>query len=258
MNKQKQAKKRSRESLQEEYKKIFFWPDTHVPYHSKQAVELAFKACQSFKPDILVVGGDLFDFYCVSDHSKDPRRKDKLVDELIGAASFRQLLENLAPQRVFLEGNHENRLERYLWTRAPELFGLVSVQTLLGLKEWTFIPYRSHYKIGSLYLCHTAGPGGKYATHKAHDLYQHNVGFFHTHNLGVAYSGNATGTTHVSANFGWLGDIHKVDYTTNIEKLRRYLHGFGTGYLFPKGDVHIQAHAIVNKRVILEGQVITL
>lgn len=238
--------------------KLFFWPDTHWPYHDKNAVKLAFKAARAFKPDHLIVGGDLFDFYAVSDYSKHPKRKALLADELEGATEFIQELEALAPKRTFLEGNHEFRLEKYLCTQAPQLFGITSTQKVLGLDRWKFVPFTSHTKLGSLFLCHTPGAGGKYAVHKAHELYQHNVAFFHTHNLGISYTGNAAGTTHVSANFGWLGGIKFVDYTTNIEKLRRYVHGVGIGYMRTGGDVHLQTVPFVRNVCMIEGKEIQL
>ena len=62
--------------------KIFFVPDTHVPYHDDKAFKLTLKAIRKFAPDILVVLGDFADFYSVSSHDKSPDRRILLNDEL--------------------------------------------------------------------------------------------------------------------------------------------------------------------------------
>ena len=63
-------------------KKVFFVPDTHVPYHDQSAFKIALKAIDRFQPDILVILGDFADFYSVSAHDKSPNRVAFLQDEI--------------------------------------------------------------------------------------------------------------------------------------------------------------------------------
>src|SRR5271165_4017759 len=95
--------------------KIIFIPDSHVPYEDKQAFKLMLKAGKEFKPDHTIILGDFADFYGVSSHSKDPNRSLKLKEEMeLVKERLDQVLTLGARNNVYVSGNHEDRLERYL------------------------------------------------------------------------------------------------------------------------------------------------
>ncbi|HYE78164.1 MAG TPA: hypothetical protein VEI97_09265 [bacterium] len=211
-------------------------PDAHRPYHDERAWALVLKAAKAFRPQILVVIGDFADFYAVSAHSKDPRRVRDLEWEVGEVKKGLDDLDALGAQRkVYVEGNHEDRLRRYLQDRAPELFGTVSVPKVLGLKErgWEFIPYRRDGKVGKVHITHDVGNAGRYASYKALDVFQHSVVTGHSHRLSYVVEGNAVGEQLLSAQFGWLGDVNRVDYDHRVKALRNWALGFGIGYLDP-------------------------
>src|SRR5688572_25203463 len=109
------------------------------------------EAARGFKPDTLVHMGDLADFYRVSFHSKDPSRTLSMKDEVLAVRALRGEMDDLgAKRKLFVEGNHESRLVRYLHDKAPELFGFISVDDLLQFTEngWEFTPYKSYAKVG--------------------------------------------------------------------------------------------------------------
>jgi predicted phosphodiesterase len=239
-------------------KKILFLPDVHAPYHDKKAWALMLRAAKEFKPDILVCIGDFADFYAISDHNKDPQRTRFLLEELQQVRGLIQQIESLCPKKVFLAGNHEHRLARYIERQAPELLGLFSLTQALGLdSSWTFVPYKYHYKLGKLYLTHDADHAGKYALWQTQSVFQHSVGFGHTHGLGIIYTGDATGKPMVSVNLGWLGDKKYIDYKKKVKANRCYITGFGLGYMeLRTGNVHIQAVPIINNSCLIEGKLI--
>jgi predicted phosphodiesterase len=242
--------------------KILFFPDLHAPYHDKKALELVLKAGRLFKPDHSIILGDWLDNYSVSSHSKNPNRALKLVEEVDCAKELLDEVISLgAKNNVFVSGNHEDRLERYLADRAPELFNMISTDKILELKQkgFKYIPYKSHYKIGKLNVTHDTGTAGRYAHYKSMDSFQHNVIIGHTHRLGYAVEGNAEGERHVTAMFGWLGDINAVDYMHKIKATRDWCLGFGIGYLDIKtGVVYVVPVPIVNYTCLIEGKLISL
>ena len=102
--------------------RILVVPDVHRPYHSKKAWATMLRAAKRFCPNKIIVLGDFVDFYAVSDHDKDPARKYKLSDELKSGREGLEELEDLGAEQLFFDcGNHEDRLNRYLVRRAPEL-----------------------------------------------------------------------------------------------------------------------------------------
>lgn len=242
--------------------KILFIPDTHVPYHDKDAFNLMLKAAKIFKPDHTIILGDFADFYGVSSHSKDPNRALKLKEEIEETKTALDLVINIgAKNNVFVAGNHEDRLERYLRDKAPELFNFISIQKILELKEkgFKYTPYKQAYKIGKLNITHDTGVAGRYAHYKALDTFQHNVLIGHTHRIGYAVEGDAQGSRHVTAMFGWLGDVNEIDYMNQVKARKDWSLGFGVGYMDIKtGVVYLVPIPIINGTCLLEGKLITL
>jgi hypothetical protein len=121
-------------------------PDCHVPFADQRAYNLMLSVAQEI-PDLseLVILGDYADFYAVSSHGKHPEYMHVLMDEV---SQVRKELERLAKmfpntKRVFLQGNHEYRLERYIYDKCPDLFGIVDTPTILELKTlgYEYVPY---------------------------------------------------------------------------------------------------------------------
>lgn len=239
-------------------KKILIIPDSHHPYVDKRAWKLMLKAAKGFSPDIVVIGGDFGDFYAVSSHSKDPARAFQMDAELKSVNVALDEVQSLgAKDYYFVEGNHEDRLRRYLQDKAPELSGQLSTSQLFRLKERKihFTPYKQTLRLGKLNITHDLGQAGRYAHYKALDTAQANIVINHTHRLGYAVEGSSEGKRHVTAMFGWLGDMSAIDYLHADKARKDWCLGFGTAYLDTKtGYVYLVPIPIVEYSVLLEGK----
>lgn len=209
--------------------------DIHAPFHDKRAWRLMLKVARKLKPGLVVVNGDFLDCFCISSHSKSPDRGGKgLKSEVEEGRRLLDQLDSLgADDKVFVAGNHEDRLRRYLEEKAPQLFGLVDIPGLLELRErgWQYVPYKHHTKRGKLHITHDVGYCGRYASARALDTYQHSITTGHTHRFQYLVEGNAAGEQKLSASFGWLGDAKAVDYMHRAQVLKNWALGFGIGYL---------------------------
>jgi hypothetical protein len=240
--------------------KVLLVPDVHVPYHDVRAWDLMLRAGAVLKPTHVVVLGDMLDCAAISAHSKDPTRIARFKEEV---AAGRKALEQLsalgARKKMFVEGNHEFRLPRYLRDHAPELVDMVSLPDLLRLKEtgWQYVPYRSYAKVGLLHVTHETGHAGANAHVKALNDFQDNVAIGHVHRMGITYAGNAKGKPHVGASFGWLGDVKQIDYMHRVKANRDWMLGFGIGYLESSGVIHLQAVPIIDYKCVVEGRLVT-
>ncbi len=236
---------------------ILVVPDCHIPYHDQRAFDLMLQVARGLKPKHIYVIGDFVDFYAVSSHSKNPVRATSLEVELLAAAEGLDSLEALgADSLVYIGGNHEDRLRRYLQDKAPELFGVANVPELLGLKQrgWDYVPYKSHTKLGKIHFTHDVGSAGRNSIFKCLDTYQHSVVTGHTHRLAYIVEGNAVGEHKVSAQFGWLGDTKHIDYMQEAKVLKDWALGFGIGYLEPKtGYVYLTPVPLVDYSVVVNG-----
>ncbi len=111
--------------------------DLHIPYHDPDAIEIAMEYCaEQEHTDFLILGGDFIDCHALSYWEKDPRARS-LAGEIEKAKEILDALRKTFKRIIYKEGNHENRLTRYIWQHAPALVGLegVDLPTLLGLKE---------------------------------------------------------------------------------------------------------------------------
>jgi hypothetical protein len=86
--------------------------------------------------DCIIINGDMSDFYRISKFDQNPE-SHKLVDEVEMCRLFLEHLRDRFPKaQIFLkEGNHEERLWRYCFTRCPDLWELKDGdgEKLLGL-----------------------------------------------------------------------------------------------------------------------------
>lgn len=239
---------------------MLFLPDTHSPYHDKRAYNLVERVVEKVRPKKCVIGGDFPDFYAISQHSKDPKREDRFEREV---AITKRLLRRVESwgfnDKYYIEGNHENRLDRYIADRAPEMDGIVSTDSLLELTKhnWKVTPYKDHTQVGRVYVTHDLGKAGANAVRDAMTSYQDNIVINHLHRLIYLVEGNAKGVPHVAACFGWLGDVTKVDYMYRVKANRDWALGFGIGYLRANGFVYLQPVPIVEYSCVVEGRLFT-
>lgn len=238
--------------------KILFIPDCHIPYHDEKAFNLMIRAAKAFKPDHVIIMGDFADFYSVSSHDKSPDRTNHLDEEISVVTTKLWEVKKLgAGNNVFIAGNHEDRLTRYLMQKAPELYRVATIERLLGLKEagFKFVSYRQDYRLGKLIMTHDTGKAGYNAHKQALDAYHRSIVIGHTHRMGYMIQGDADGDRHVGCMFGWLGDKAQIDYMHNINATKDWTLGFGIGYMDKKtGFVYLIPVPLVRYTCVVEGK----
>jgi hypothetical protein len=237
---------------------VLFCPDSHIPWEDRRAFNLMLKVGKALRPDHLVILGDFADFYSVSFHSRDPSRATRFSDEVRSVNTRLDQMDALgAKYKHFVAGNHEHRAERFLHEKAPELVGLsgLTIPELFHLKDrgWKYTPYRSHTKIGKVWVTHDAGSAGALAASRARDKFQGNVVLGHCHRLVASYSGNAKGESHVGISAGWLGSARGIDYAHKV-LVNEWQLAFCVGYMEPSGTMHIQPVPIINYKAVVAGK----
>jgi hypothetical protein len=88
------------------------------------------------------------DFYMLSRFDRDPRRRMNIDEDIAATNDYLDSIDIVLPdacEKVFVEGNHDDRLRRFLWHRAPELASLnaISIPGLLDLegRRWKYVSY---------------------------------------------------------------------------------------------------------------------
>jgi len=106
-----------------DHRKTLILGDIHLPFHDVKAVEAALRFGKAYRPDLILFNGDLHDCYALSKFIKNPLLRN-FPEELETLEDFfKYLRERFKCDVVMKLGNHEERAERYLYTRAPDLVG---------------------------------------------------------------------------------------------------------------------------------------
>lgn len=200
-------------------KKALVIPDCHIPYHDKRAYNLMLSVAQDVDPDEIVILGDFADFYSVSSHGRDAAVREQLIDEVYVVVEKLKEINKLFPKakKVYIEGNHEYRLARYINATCPDLYGVVDLRIILelGVLNWHFVPYgptQKYHVLGSKLIArHEPLAGGKHVAQNTVEKAMHSVIFGHTHRIQEAQVVTMSGENFRGISSGWLGDKdHKV------------------------------------------------
>lgn len=124
--------------LSTEAKKWLDLSDVHIPYHSKRELILALEFGKELGCDGVLLKGDAVDFYMISSFCHDPRMTPLNKEIKIARKIFDVINELIQPKAfVWKLGNHEDRLEKFVMSRTPELLGIegLTIEDMFKVKE---------------------------------------------------------------------------------------------------------------------------
>ena len=131
--------------------------DIHFPFQDDDAIKAFFRFLKENTVDTIILNGDIIDCYDVSRFDKDISRMNSLQKEinLVNKFFSRTREINTEAKIVFIKGNHEDRIERYL-KKHNELFSLdvLKIPNLLNLEKFNIEYCDKFYKLGSLKITH--------------------------------------------------------------------------------------------------------
>lgn len=140
--------------------------DRHFPYESLEYSSIVYKLVKFLKPSGYVNLGDLLDAPQATEHLKDPRKMNRIEEDIGKVNTHLNTLEEEMPRGTvihLLEGNHEDRIRRYMLQRAKNLVGIIpDFRSMYGLKDrdgkckWTWHPIDvwDSLKIGNTVIHH--------------------------------------------------------------------------------------------------------
>lgn len=184
--------------------------DIHIPHDDTALVQKIIEWIKTQTLDTLVLNGDILDCAKISKYlghgemslSDEILRGNVFLDQILAAARAM----NPQAKVVWIDGNHEDRLNKYLMANADALIDLmvdgeplVSLQHLLRLKERrvTYKPYNQHLELpGGLFIEH----GHRVSKHAAYTVSNamRDLGgsliMGHVHRIGSVSRTDRTGT----------------------------------------------------------------
>jgi predicted phosphodiesterase len=236
--------------------------DTQIPFHDRQVLNrLVLPFIRDLKPDGVILNGDIVDCYSISTFDKNPTTQARLSEEITYAEKLMEALERF-PTKIWIGGNHEDRLRRLVW-KNPYLLGSVDAKTRdklvqaldfpemfgLGKHGFQWKPYGDYHMLGKLLVTH----GSMVRTHsgdtgRAHlNKYGSSVLIGHTHRGGTTYKTDVHGIHAAYENF-CLCSL-KPEYAQHPN----WQHGFSVVHVAPSGAFSVQPIPILERRTFFFG-----
>jgi hypothetical protein len=208
-------------------------PDVHHPHIDERVIDAVFHFVMDYDPDEIVFMGDQISLDCISAWNKrkpllkEGQRLKKDYDNF-NEDILLPLERLISPEtrKVFMMGNHENRVKLYI-EEHPELEDLIDIERNLNLEErgYKVVPFNGIYKIGKLNVIH-GYYWNKYHAAKTLDAFEGNVVYSHVHNpqMYAKVSPVDARGYHTATSLPCLCNI-KPDYHRNAPNF--WINGFG-------------------------------
>lgn len=214
-------------------KRIGILSDIHFPYYDKEALNAAIAYLRKWKPDCILLNGDILDMYALSRFEKDPRARS-FTYELDMLRSFTQQLIKLFPNARIVHklGNHCERYEKLILQRVPELVDLelFKIENVIHAKELGIevVQNRRLIKAGKLNIAHghEFAAGFVAPVNPARGFYlkaKSNVIGGHHHTVSSHQEQDVNGNIIGAWSTGCLCELHPKYMPIN-----RWQHGFAT------------------------------
>jgi len=239
--------------------------DMHCPFQDDTAIWLVNQFCRWYKPHIVIIDGDLIDFYAISKFDKSPERAtpDAFQAEVETARAVLAEIRKANPKAriILVVGNHEFRLRKYLYLKSMQdpLFGKILqlanaapvniLSRLLKLNELgieladlnpDIAKFTDNYiKIGNLYIGHW-DRANKHAAYTAKNLLVDkgvNGLQAHTHRIG----------THIKTTLGGTLEFHEIGCLCSLDPHYTCRQDWAHGFAVVEGDrnfEHFTVHVI--------------
>jgi predicted phosphodiesterase len=118
------SKGKEREFVRIDENNILWISDIHIPNQNNQAIELAIEDGIKEKINCIILGGDVMDNTPFTSHDAPPPSPDDVRNYFEMTQQFLSYLRSKFPKIhiVWIEGNHDNWISRWLMKKAPILF----------------------------------------------------------------------------------------------------------------------------------------
>ena len=115
--------------------RILCFGDTHSPFHNKGCLSFLKQLKEEYKPDRVIMNGDLSDSYYFSAFTKDCIA-GSFREELLGLRQFSGELHEIFPEMVITDSNHDARLWRKSTQNGIPREMLVTYKEMIGAKKF--------------------------------------------------------------------------------------------------------------------------
>jgi predicted phosphodiesterase len=238
-----------------QFKKMLVFGDVHIPYHNVDSINRMIEYALKHRVDSILINGDFMDHYQESEFEKDPRKRHFAEELQITELFLNAIIKAFGVKIFYKLGNHEERYQRYMRLKAPELIGIpeFELSNLLhtNAKNIDVIKDKRIIRFGKLNILHGHEMKGSIIppVNAARGVFLKTmentlVNHFHTD---TKHSENSLNGHHVSCwSIGCLCELHP-EYAV----INKWRHGFAI-----VEKINDDGNFVVDTRQIIKGRVL--
>lgn len=248
--------------------KHIFLSDLQIPDQNDKAVELVLKFIKDYQPDFIHLVGDIVSFDKVSSYTPDPRNHISLESEIALTKKFLDRLSyhvtkaNPKAQIIWYDGNHEERIIKYLFKNAAAMANIrdeedddyiISIPHILELKKRGIKHhgYKEETTMHGICIEHgdIARQKGGYTGHAMLTKRMKSGISGHTHRL------NHIMQTHSSKEYFWIenGCLCNLKFHSPYSRYQDWQNGFSIAS-YDKGKWYPQIVPIIDDQMFVNGK----
>lgn len=236
--------------------------DNHGDQIDPVCEEALFRWLPKWKPDVVIHAGDNFNFSPLRKKASEAERAESMESDIEAGQSFFKRLFSFGRKRVFLRGNHDERL----WDLAKDGTGLLRdkandevsrIEKLCKEQHVEMLPYDVDdgvWNYGHLRVIHGYAAGKNAGTRHAQAY--GNCIYGHTHTQDVTPVEDHNGPS-VALGIGCLLRIKQVYARANLGRLR-HQNGWVYGIIFADGTYQIFTVKRVNNKFYAAENIIEI
>jgi len=248
-------------------KRAIVTPDKHFPYEDKPAINALIKSISLVKPSIYVDLGDVGEWESVSQW-KWKRKKRPPLEYMIpdikkdidavndGMDLIDYALDDIkCDERHFIEGNHDNWLNRFV--EGYPYLAQYRVRTALKLDErgYTYHPFGKFLKIGKMHFYHGHQYGGMYHTANHLRKLGCNIMYGHWHDLQHMTATHMDGPK-AAWSIGCLKDMSTESNAWLDNRRVNWAHAFAIIDFYGEGNFTVDVVQIIDGKCSIWGNMI--
>ena len=234
-------------------KKVVILPDIHTKLAISKEYKVVKKYIAANNPDEIVILGDFMEVEAFSAWDSKKRmlmEGRRYAKEVAFANKELDFLQKHCKKITFIEGNHENRVERYI-EENPELDGIINIPIVLKLKERgiEWFTEGEFYKISKMYFTHGISTTQAHAKATMMKIGA-NICYGHTHRYDTYMMNMELQTPHTAYGLGCL--CNKKPYWAR-NKMMGWINQFAV--MEYKGDIfNLYPITIIKGKFIINGR----
>lgn len=234
--------------------------DVHVPDNDQPAWKVWLKFIKFLQPDRLIYLGDFLDMGSFSTHmdlSKPPNALDEIR---AGRVALRQTVDVVPnADRWLFEGNHEQRIRRFIAKHMPHGQGLLELPELLNLKElgYHWYPYPRKRMFDEVMYLHSTSENMHHA-HNALLNQDANCVYGHIHRPQLHMKRTGSGRFLWAMGLGCGQDLNGIDGPDWMNgKASTWVHAVGVVMELPNGASWPALVMIRDGVIVWDGKIFT-